>query len=264
MNILKDMELFVRVVHCDGLAAAGRELGLTPSSVTMRIKSLEEHYQVKLLTRTTRSISLTDSGREFYKDSMRLLDEISQVESKMSSSKGSISGPLRIATTSDLGRQHVVPVIDEFVRKHPDVSPFLNLGDSVTDLSENSIDVAIRYGFSSERHLITHKLADSRRVLCGSPEYFEKHGTPTDITDLSNHSCLTMVHVKTPRYTWYFDTPQGEKSVLIEPSRSCDSRYSMNSNPIIKVRILQSVRIFTSPTGIVSSYPIEPLRLSMR
>ncbi len=222
MNILKDMELFVRVVHCDGLAAAGRELGMTPSSVTIRIKNLEEHYQVKLLTRTTRSISLTDSGREFYQDSLRMLDEVNQVESKLITSQNVISGPLRITATSDFGRQHIAPLIEKFVIKHPDVQPFLNINDSITDLAENNIDIAVRYGAPTHTQLITHKLGDGYRVLCASPEYLAKAGVPKTPDELADHACLTMVHVRTPRSTWYFDTAKGERSISIEPARSCD------------------------------------------
>jgi len=222
MNLLKDMKLFTRVVSCGGLAAAGRELGMTPSSVTMRIKKLEQHYQVKLLTRTTRSINLTDEGIEFYKDSLKTLDEISQVESKLKSGQEDISGPLRITATSDLGRQHIAPVINNFVNDHPDVQPFLNLSDAVTNIIENNIDIAIRYGISANSMLVAQRLAPGRRVLCASPEYIEKNGKPINYRDLENHACLTMVQIRTPMTTWYFDTPNGEKSMIINPQRSCD------------------------------------------
>ncbi len=222
MNILKDMELFVRIVHCDGLAAAGREMGITPSSVTMRIKNLEEHYNVKLLTRTTRSINLTGAGHEFYQDSLRMLDDINGVENRLKASQETISGQLRITATSDFGRQHIVPLLNDFVGKYPDVTPFLNLSDSLTDLTENNIDIAIRYGTPPDTQLITHKIADSHRVLCASPAYLERFGTPKSYTDLKDHSCLTMVQFRTPMSKWYFDTPQGEKSMVIQPVRSCD------------------------------------------
>lgn len=222
MNILKDMELFVRVVHCDGLAAAARELGVTPSSVTMRIKNLEKHYNVKLLTRTTRSINLTGAGHEFYQDSLRMLDDINGMEHRLKASQETISGPLRITATSDLGRQHIVPLLNDFIKEHPGVTPFLNLSDSFSDLTENNIDIAIRYGTPFESQLITHKIVDSHRVLCASPAYLKHCGVPKTYTDLKNHSCLTMVQFRTPMSKWYFATPQGEKSLVIQPSRSCD------------------------------------------
>ncbi|MFK8079042.1 MAG: LysR family transcriptional regulator [Granulosicoccus sp.] len=222
MNILKDMELFVRIVHCDGLAAAGRELGMTPSSVTMRIKKLEMHYQVKLLARTTRSINLTDSGREFYLDSLKMLEHLGQVESKLTSSNATISGPLRITAPSDLGRQHIAPLINQFKEDHPDVTPFLNLSDSVTDLTESNIDLAIRYGIDPNSQLIAHKVAESRRVLCASQSYLDQYGVPEAPQDLANHLCLTMVQIRTPLSKWFFSLPDGEISITINPSRSCD------------------------------------------
>lgn len=222
MNILKEMELFVRVVHCDGLAAAGRELGITPSSVTMRINNLEAHYQVQLLTRTTRKISLTDRGREFYLDSLKVLEEVNQVESKLTSLQNIVKGPIRIAVTSDLGRQHIAPLVNDFKNAHPGVEPFLSLNDSITDLADNNIDVAIRYGKSANNQLITERLTKSRRVLCASPDYLKRAGLLKTYTDLKDHACLTMVHSKTPRARWYFTTPQGEKSLMIQPSQSCN------------------------------------------
>lgn len=222
MNILKDMDLFVRIVHCDGFAAAGRELGLTPSGVSMRVKNLEKHYQVKLFARTTRSIHLTESGREFYLDCLKILAEIGQVESKLTSSNETISGPLRITATSDLGQQHISPLISSFKKEHPDVTPFLNLSDSVTGLIENNIDVAIRYGIDPNSQLVAHKIADSHRVLCASPSYLAKFGAPETPEVLKDHLCLTMVQIRTPMSKWFFNTPEGEQSITISPSRSCD------------------------------------------
>lgn len=222
MNILNDMDLFVRVVHQNGLAAAGRELGLTPSSVTTRIKSLEKHYQVKLLTRTTRSISLTEEGHIFYTSCQETLENVKQIENKLKSGREQISGPLRVTATSDLGRRHIAPLLHKFVKIHPEVIPFLNLSDAVTALTENDIDVAIRYGVAADSQLIAHKLVNSRRILCASPAYLDRHGTPATIADLKEHSCLTMIQIRKPLSKWYFDTPDGETSVLIQPARSCD------------------------------------------
>jgi len=222
MNLLKDMRLFAKVVSCGGLAAAGRELGMTPSSVTMRIKNLEKHYQVKLLTRTTRSINLTDDGIEFYKDCLKTLDEIGQVENKLRSGQEDISGPLRVTASSDLGRQHIAPVINNFINEYPDVQPFLNLSDAVTHITENNIDIAIRYGISSDSMLVAQRLAPGRRVLCASPDYIKQNGKPNSFKDLNNHSCITMVQIRRPMTTWYFDTSEGEKSMVINPARSCD------------------------------------------
>ncbi len=222
MNLLKDMELFVRIVHCDGLAAAGRELGMTPSSVSMRISKLEEHYQAKLLARTTRSINLTDSGREFFEDCLKMLEAIDEIESRLTSSNKTMSGPIRVSAPSDLGRQHIAPLIDSFTRDHPGVTPFLSLSDSLTDFSESHIDIVIRYGIDPNSQLIAQRIAQSRRVLCASPRYLEKHGVPETPQDLSDHLCLTMVQTSRPLNRWFFNSPEGETCITINPSRSCD------------------------------------------
>lgn len=222
MNILSDMDLFVRVVHQNGLAAAGRELGLTPSSVTMRIKNLEKHYQAKLLTRTTRSISLTEEGHIFYTACLETLEKISETENKLKSGREQISGPLRVTATSDLGRRHIAPLLHEFVNIHPEVKPFLYLSDAVIPHAENDIDIAIRFGIAHDSQLIAHKLADSKRILCASPAYLSRYGTPETIEDLKEHACLTMIQIRKPLFKWYFDTPKGETSLTIRPARSCD------------------------------------------
>jgi len=216
------MDLFVRVVHQNGLAAAGRELGLTPSSVTMRIRNLEKHYQVKLLTRTTRSIRLTEEGHVFYTDCLETLENVRQTENKLKSGREEISGPLRVTATSDLGRQHIAPLLHDFVRIHPKVRPFLNLSDAVTSLTESDIDLAIRYGVTQDSQLVAKKLANSWRVLCASPEYLTRHGTPKTVADLKEHACLTMMQIRRPLSKWYFDTPKGETSIMIQPARCCD------------------------------------------
>lgn len=220
MDILGDMQLFVKVVHCGGLAAAGRELGLSPASMTTRLKGLENRYQVKLLTRTTRSIALTDEGREFYDDCLNILADVKEAENKLKIGREALSGPLRITATSDLGQQHVAAVIADFVKSHPNISPYLFLNDSITNLTENNLDLAIRYGESREGSLVAKKLATNKRVLVASPAYLEKHGRPSHIKELSEHKTLAMVQTRVTLSTWYFQTKQGEQSIQITPSRS--------------------------------------------
>lgn len=118
MDKLGDMDLFVRVVKKSGLAAAGREVGLSPARMTARINGLEAHYGVRLLRRTTRRVSLTDEGRRFYDDCVRILAEVVQAETKLQTGQESLSGPLRVTATSDLGQQHVEPLLSKFVEEY--------------------------------------------------------------------------------------------------------------------------------------------------
>jgi len=188
--------------------------------MTARIKALEKHYQVKLLTRTTRSLTLTDEGREFYNDCLAIIDDVTRAETKLKSGKDSLSGPLRITAPSDLGQQHVCKIIADFVQAHPKISPYLQLTDAITNLTENGLDLGIRYGVSNDNSLIAKKLASNWRVIVASPDYIKANGTPKRIVDLHQHQCLTMVRHRVPLTTWYFDTANGEQSIQISPARS--------------------------------------------
>jgi len=221
MDKLGDMDLFVRVIKQGGLAAAGREVGLSPARMTARINNLEARYGVRLLNRTTRKVSLTDEGRAFYKDCERILSEVEQAELSLQSGKECLSGPLRITCMSDLGRQHIAPLLSAFVKDNPEVTPYLHLSDGITNLAEDGYDLGIRYGNLIDSTMIAKKLASNRRVLCASPEYLKKRGTPQSPQDLLNHDCLAMVRVNEPLTKWYFKNAKGEsQALLIQPKRA--------------------------------------------
>jgi len=221
MDKLGDMDLFVRVIKQAGLAAAGREVGLSPARMTARMNNLEARYGVRLLNRSTRKVSLTDEGHAFYKDCEHILSEVEQAEYSLQSGKECLSGPLRITCMSDLGRQHIAPILSAFVKDHPEITPYLHLSDGITNLTEDGYDLAIRYGTLADSTMIAKKLANNRRVLCASPEYLNKHGTPQTPQDLLKHDCLAMVRVSEPLTTWYFKNTKGKsQSLLIHPKRS--------------------------------------------
>jgi DNA-binding transcriptional LysR family regulator len=220
MDKLGDIDLFVRVIKCQGLAAAGREVGLSPARMTARINGLEERYGVRLLNRTTRQISLTDEGRQFYTSCERILAEVEQAETSLQTGKTSFSGALRITAPSDLGQQHIAHVLSTFIDKHPDIIPYLYLSDSVNDLVSDGFDLGIRYGSLEDSTLIARKLTSNRRVLCASPDYLKSRGIPTTPEELVHHSCLTMVRKAEPLTTWHFQTSEEKRSISIKAARS--------------------------------------------
>lgn len=118
-----------------------------------------------------------------------------QAELSLQTGKECLSGPLRITCMSDLGRQHIAPLLSAFVKDNPEVTPYLHLSDGITSLAEDSYDLGIRYGNLIDSTMIAKKLASNRRVLCASPEYLKKRGTPQSPQDLLNHDCLAMVRV---------------------------------------------------------------------
>lgn len=222
MDKLGDMDLFVRVINNGGLAAAGREVGLSPARMTARMNTLEKRYETRLLNRSTRHVSATEAGMRFYENSIRILAEVTEAETQLQIGQEVFAGPLRITAPSDVGQQHIVPVLSRFVAEHPDVKPCLHLADGVVNLSEEGFDLGIRYGLLPDSALIARKLASNHRVLCASPEYLKSRGTPKTPKDLQQHDCLVMVRNVQPLTTWNFQTAKGSEAVIINPSRQCN------------------------------------------
>ncbi len=220
MDKLADMNLFVRIVNTGGLAAAGRELGLSPASVTARVNAMEKHYKTRLFNRTTRSVTVTEVGQTFYETSIRILADVAEAEETMDSAGKELAGPLRVTATSDLGQQYISPLLQKLVKKHRAIVPHLHLTDGIVNLSELNVDIAVRYGEPPDSTLIARRLASSRRILCASPAYLRKNGTPKQPQDLSQHDCLAMVRVVEPLTTWHFQKDETAMAVAINPTRS--------------------------------------------
>ncbi len=204
MDKLGDIELFINIVKHKGLAAAGREQGLSPASVTARLNRLEKNYGVRLLNRTTRSVTLTEEGRRFFNSCVRILADMKQAEEWLTTGQSALAGRLKITATIDLGRNEIAPLLKDFVQQYPDVSVHLTLIDERVNLVEGGYDLAIRYGSMQDSSLIARKLASSKRMLCASPEYLKKHGHPKKPEDLKNHYCVAMEQEEKYLQRWYF------------------------------------------------------------
>lgn len=190
--LLDNLALFLRIVEKGGLAAAGREVGLSPATVSERLAALESYYGAALLTRTTRAISLTDEGHTLVAGARRLLAEADELESRVRLGAQTLSGPVRLSAPSDLGQARVVPVVDAFLAEHPGVTVDLHLGDGYVDLVGQGLDFAIRRGTLADSTLRSRSLGRSRRVVCASPAYLAAHGAPQHPDELAAHDCIVM------------------------------------------------------------------------
>jgi DNA-binding transcriptional LysR family regulator len=190
--MLDNLALFLRIVEKRGLAAAGRELGLSPATVSERLAALEGYYGVTLLARTTRAVNLTDEGRLLVDGARRLLAEAEELESRIRLGTELISGPIRLSAPEDLGRRRVLPVVDAFLDEHPAVSVDLNLTDGYVDLVGLGLDFAVRHGVLADSSLRSRPLGTNRRIVCAAPSYLASHGTPLHPDDLQHHDCIVM------------------------------------------------------------------------
>ncbi len=217
--MLNHLELFLLIIEKGGLSAAGRELGLSPASVSERLAALESHYGVALLTRTTRSISLTDEGRTLAEGARRLLAEAEELDSRVRLGAQSLSGPVRLSAPVDLGQARIVPIVDRFLDQHREVSVELNLTDGFVDLVSQGLDFAVRYGTLADSSLKVKPIGENRRVVCAAPGYLERMGVPLHPDELHGHDCIVMRFGINSDHQWSFLVDGKPYSVAVHSRR---------------------------------------------
>lgn len=190
LDRLRALEVFVEVVRKDGFAKAADALNTSPANVTRYISDLEAHLGARLLNRTSRKMSLTESGEALYERAKSILDEVSDAEAIAGAATLQPRGTLRINAPISFGILHLAPLWPQFMQKYPEVELDISLVDRVVDIVEEGYDLAIRISRSGSNANAARKLATSHNILCASPDYLRTHGQPQTPDDLSNHQCL--------------------------------------------------------------------------
>jgi DNA-binding transcriptional LysR family regulator len=190
MDRLQAMRVFVRVLDRRSLSAAATDLGISLPTVSRILRSLEHDLGVRLIARTTRGLTETDSGRLYYQRCRQLLDDLRETEAAVQSHAKTATGELRITAPLTFGRHHVAPLIGAFLDRYPRVSCYLSLSDRCESLAEQRFDVAIRVATLQDSNLSVRRLGYIQRAVVGSKEYFDKHPAPTHPRDLVRHHCL--------------------------------------------------------------------------
>lgn len=213
MKLIESLDLFVRIVERGGLAAAGRDLGLSPAMVTERLFALEAHYGARLLNRTTRALSLTDEGRLLLDNARQLVNDAKDIEARIKLGVDQFSGLIRLSAPIDLGRNVISNVVDTFIKQHPNVSIDLHLSDGYVDLAGQGIDLAVRLGDLKDSSLNAVRLGPNRRIVCAAPSYLQESGIPLIPSDLSQHNCLLMRFSAGIDREWTF-TEAGKRHIV--------------------------------------------------
>lgn len=185
-----DLKFFSTLASSSSLSAAARELGITLPAVSMHLSQMEERLGVPLITRTTRRMSLTPEGSVYLEHARRILSDIDDLEEVLGASKAIPKGLLRVNATLGFGRSHVAPLISQFVRKYPDVDVQLQLSVHPPPLTDDLYDVCVRFGEPPDTRVVARKIAPNRRLLCASPAYLKRYGTPKTPQELVNHNCI--------------------------------------------------------------------------
>lgn len=196
MDIPSQMLAFVKAVELGSISAAARLSGQTPSAVSKQIGHLEDHVEHRLLHRTRNGVSLTDEGRDFYEKCRDMAEKFYEAEEHISNISSGPKGALRIASSVAFGKSQLIAVLPEFLDLFPEVTISLELTDRHVDLEEENFDVAITFAEQiTNPNFISRKIMDNERILCASPDYLERRGTPHNFDDLANFNCLRTSNV---------------------------------------------------------------------
>ena len=212
---LVDLRVFCQVARRSSFVAAATELGISPAYVSKRVADLERALGVTLFHRTTRRVRISDAGEAVYAWARKVLDAAEGLNDSVSRTDTRLSGQLRISASLRLGRNHLSPILAELRRAHPELEIWLELMDRRVDLLAEGVDIDVRMGEVSEPHLVTHLVVENARVLCASPEYLARRGTPKTAADLASHDCLLYRERHQTFGVWRLQGPQGIESVKI-------------------------------------------------
>jgi DNA-binding transcriptional LysR family regulator len=207
------IRVFAQVVESGSFARAAERLGLSTSATSRHVADLEAHLQTRLLNRTTRRVSLTESGRAFYERSVQLLADLEEAEQEAARAAVVPRGTIRLTTSVNFGVRHLAPAIADFLAQHRELRFDISLSDRIVDLVEEGFDLAVRVGLAGSGNLVARKLGETRLVPCAAPAYLAAHGAPEVPEDLERHNCFTYEY-GTPRNVWRFRDASGRERAV--------------------------------------------------
>lgn len=245
MDDLRRMVIFSNVVEARSFSAAARRLGIAKSAVSRHIALLEKSVGVRLLNRTTRSLSLTEIGETYYKSCARIVAEAEEATRRIGQLQDDPSGTLRVASPIVLGNRFIAPLLAEFLQRHPLLNVELLLEDQLADMVESGIDVGIRVGWLRDSTLVARKIGEAPRLVCAAPIYLEKYGVPDTPAQLAEHECIIFSLLPTP-YHWAFSRNRTQKSIHVK------GRVRTNNADAVRAFMINGAGI-----GALSSFLVE-------
>lgn len=268
MSIPTDMAAFVRAVEKGGFSSAARELGLTPSAISKLVTRMEDRLGVRLLNRTTRRLALTPEGEAFFHRAQRILADIEEAENEVARFRARPRGKLRVNVGTAFGAHQLVPALPEFLARYPEIEVEIEMTDRVVDLMEEGADVGLRTGHLADSSLVSRKICDLERVVCASPAYLARHGTPGKPADLLGHNCL--VFTGTPQLRrWPFNFPDGVREVEVSGNLSASSAETLLQLALMGAGIIRLADVIVGDpvakgllvSVLAEAHHVEPLPL---
>lgn len=247
MNLILSMSVFRRVAEIGSFSEAAREMGLSQSTASKHISALEEHLRVKLLNRSTRQLSLTEIGRQYYVQCTHILDELSATETTIRDHHSVPSGTLRINMPVTFGEIEIMPHIWKFQSQYPELKLDVIMVDHYIDLVKEGVDCAIRVGPLADSSLIARKIGSFQRITVATPEYLAEHGEPNSLNELKDHNCIVFT-LLTSRNDWRFTGPKGPESIQVQ------GRLSVNNPRMMRDAVLEHSGIAVIPAWLIDEH----------
>lgn len=244
MDLFASMKVYVAVVDGGSFAAAADKLDISRAMASKQIQKLEEHLATRLLNRTTRRLSLTETGREFYERSTQIMDDVEEAEQIAGQMTRRPQGVLRVTIPLSYGQHRLAAIIGAYTQVYPQVQLDISLSDRKADLIEDGFDLAIRIGALPQSDLIARKIGGVRSIVCAAPAYLTRHGAPQTPTDLAHHACLGYTLSGTGT-AWRLEGPGGPLTIPISGPIRADN------GDIIRLAALGGTGILFQPHFIV-------------
>lgn len=250
MSRIDSLQTFVAVVRLRNFTNAADALGVTPSAVSKQISGLEERLSVRLLNRTTRSVSPTEAGQMFYQHCENILESISEAEKLVTDFDVTPRGKLRITAMSNFGRRELARMFSDFSEQYPDISFELHISDRPLDIVKEGYDFALRIGTLEDSRLIAKSVAEQSIVVCASPEYLQEWGTPGSLEDLIHHRILMISNPEYARINWLRQFEKDHGFSINDVER----QLAVNDIDLIYEACLAGMGITALPTYIAQSH----------
>lgn len=247
MDKLAAMKAFARVAETHSFSATAKDLRLSKSLISRQITALENELGVRLFHRTTRSLALTEAGQNYFQQVSRILSDIEEAQASVTSLQATPQGQLRVSAPMSFGILHLSSAIPDFLALYPNIKIDITMNDRFVDLVDERFDLGIRIGRLSDSSLVARKLAPMKRIVCASPAYLAKHGTPQSPDDLKYHTCLCYSNL-TLSDEWRFVTKQ-KKPWHVEV-KGC---LHANNGDILRVAALKGTGIAYLPSFIIGA-----------
>ena len=210
INDFKAITTFAKAVELGSIRQAALAQGVTPRAASQAIAQLEHHLGVRLLHRTTRSLALTEEGQRFLETTQPALAALDRALAQARESREEVAGPLRIVGPKSSFPAILMPLLDEFCREHPGIQPDVQLDDGIGDWVLDRVDVGFRIGASASEGVIGRQLFPIQMIVCATPEYLKKYGTPLTLDDLTAHRCSVFRHPVTGKVAPWYLTVDGK------------------------------------------------------